>query len=250
MGGGSRFPTSTKQSCSVSKWFVLALVVWWRLAHPCFTQQRNGELTPRRQKTFSTHLSDALPTSLGTGSSSLLFTRDSRRLILATSFGSSIAVVELPTGKDEDFEVVKVFGEHGARDGGRELRGKVVNGKAVNGETNGDVTMNGTHESDSEEDEDDSDDESFAGASASMQNRPATVTCLAVSSDGKWLSSADLERKVCVFDLEELKVSCCLLLALPVRVLTPPSFLAALHHPSYARSRPQRALLPPYLHYH
>lgn len=172
--------------------------------------QKNGELTPRRQKTFSTCLSDALPTSLGTGSSNLLFTRDSRRLILATSFGSSIAVVELPTGRDEAFEVVKVFGEHGERDGGRELRGKLANGK-VNGDSDGDVQMNGVngngkhHESDSEED--DSDNESAADASGSNTNKPATVTCLSVSGDGKWLASADLARKVCVFDLEELKVS-------------------------------------------
>lgn len=122
-------------------------------------------------------------------------------------------MIELPAGREEDFEVVKVFGQHRERDGGRELRGKVANGKA-NGDVDGDVKMNGVngngkhHESDSE-DEDDSDDddsESEIGATASNTNKPASVTCLAVSGDGKWLASADLERKVCVFDLEELKV--------------------------------------------
>ena len=37
-------------------------------------------------------------------------------------------------------------------------------------------------------------------------DKPATVACLAVSSDTKWLASVDVERKVCVFDLELLKV--------------------------------------------
>ena len=207
---GSPSQISTRPSSFASNSYVLVdRYPYSACADTLPDPQKNGELTPRRQKTFSTYLSNALPTSLGTGSSNLLFTRDSRRLILATSFGSSIAVVELPGGKDEDFEVVKVFGEHGARDGGRELRGKVANGK-VNGD--GDIKMNGIngngkhHDSESE-DEDDSDGESEVGASSSNNSKPASVTCLAVSGDGRWLASADLERKVCVFDLEALKVS-------------------------------------------
>lgn len=172
--------------------------------------QRGGEITPRRQKTFSTHLAEALPTSLGTGSSSLVFTSDSARLILSTSFGSYIAVVELPNGKDDEFDVVKVFGQHGERDGVRELRGKVASRQA-NG--NGDVSMNGVngvngvhHGSDSASESDESEEEQPTIVSPST--KPALVAALTVSTDGQWLASADLERKVCVFDLTALRVSC------------------------------------------
>ncbi|KAK4701683.1 U3 small nucleolar RNA-associated protein 4, partial [Phenoliferia sp. Uapishka_3] len=157
--------------------------------------QKDGSLSPRRQKTFSTSLSAALPTSLGTGSSTLLFTADSSRLILATSFGSSLAVINLPAGKDEVFEVVKVFGDHAERgEGSREIRGR-----PMNGESNG---VNGTNGAEHE-----SEDEEMDGVreGSSKIEKPATVACVAVSSDGKWLASVDLERKVCVFDLETLQ---------------------------------------------
>ena len=163
-----------------------------------YVAQKNGEISPRRQKTFSTSLSAALPTTLGTGSSTLLFSKDSRRLILATSFGSSIAIIDLPPGREEEFDVVKVFSDHADREGTREIRGK---GGKINGEaglTNGDVSMNGA----------DSDEEQDSGPTEFSRagGKPAAVTCLAISNNGKWLSSADLERKVCVFDLENLKV--------------------------------------------
>lgn len=117
-------------------------------------------------------------------------------------------MVDLPTNRDEVFQVVRVFSDHAERDGTREIRGLATraNGKA-NGD--GDVAMNGVngngvhHETDS-----DGEDEEMDGGAASgtRGDKPATVACLAVSTDGKWLASADLERKVCVFDLEHLKV--------------------------------------------
>lgn len=167
--------------------------------------QKNDELVPRRQKTFSTTLSSALPTSLGTGSASLAFTPDSKKLILATSFGGTIAIVEMSSessAKTEDtFRVVKVFGEHAAKHKGeRETRGR--NGK-TNGTSNGDVEMNGVH-SDSEDDED---AEEGVAKEAQANTSTTTIACLSISSDGKWLASADLERRVCVFDLESLKVN-------------------------------------------
>lgn len=170
-------------------------------AHPLAREQKNGDICPRRQKTFSTSLSAALPPSLGTGSSVLVFTNDSRRLILATSFGSSIAVVDLPASKEEVFTVVRVFAEHGDREAGREIRGKSV------AKTTGDadVEMNGVEHEDSS-DEEDEEMESNAGGRARNGDKPATVACMAVSADGKWFASADVERKVCVFDLEALKV--------------------------------------------
>lgn len=170
--------------------------------------QRGGEIVPKRQKTFSTYLSEALPTSLGTGCSALRFTADSSRFVVATSFGSFIAIIQLPTSRDDDFDVLKVFSQHSERESGRELRGKL----ATKGH-NGDATMNGVkgngvhHDSDSESNMNDESEEEEQPEIISSASKPALVASMVISTDGRWLASADVERKTCVFDLETLKVS-------------------------------------------
>lgn len=161
---------------------------------------RNGDLVPKRSKTFTSTLAASLPTSLGTGSSCITFSRDSSRLVLSTAFGTSVAVVQLPQDSEGDVQVLAVFGE-----GAKSYAAK---NKAVNG-TNGDVEMNGagSDESDIEED-----------ASVSVGSTPknsTSIVALSVSADGKWLATADLERRVEVYDLINQKH----LLTLP----TPPS---------------------------
>jgi U3 small nucleolar RNA-associated protein 4 len=118
--------------------------------------------------------------------------------------------VQLPAGREDEFAVVKVFGQHGERESGRELRGKLAV-KSVNG----DVTMNGVngnggahHGSGSDSDSDsDGESEEEQPEIISTASKPALVTTMAVSGDGQWLASADLERKICIFDLDALKVS-------------------------------------------
>lgn len=50
----------------------------------------------------------------------------------------------------------------------------------------------------------DSDSDSGTAPRAQVGDKPATVACLAISADGAWLASADVERKVCVFSLASL----------------------------------------------
>lgn len=159
-----------------------------------------------------------------------MFSNDSKRLILGTSFGGTIAVVELPIGgrgaEEEGFQVVGVFSEHSRSEGGREIRGK--HGK----DANGDVEMDG---------EDDEEEETPSTGYGTRADKPATVVCLAVSGDGKWLASADLERKVCIFDLEKLSV----------RLHRASSFelmhLSALHYAADALAYPCCPRISPYL---
>ncbi|GAA5888631.1 hypothetical protein JCM6882_009026 [Rhodosporidiobolus microsporus] len=161
-------------------------------------QWRAGDLVPRRVKSFTPALSASLPSSLGTGSSCLIFTRDSQRLALSTAFGATLVVVELPEGKDDECEVVAVLGE------GAPKAKKAANG--INGAANGeDVEMNGAS-SESESDSDSEDGDEKAASAAPQPRVPSSVVCLSVSSDGKYLATAETDRKVVVYDLEASKV--------------------------------------------
>ena len=135
----------------------------------------------------------------------------------------------MPNGREEEFNVVKVFTDHGTRGGPREIRGKAFKVNGNGKQTNGDISMNGNDDSDSE-----SEDSMELESPPQVGDKPATVVALAISSDGKWLGSADLERKVCVFNLESLSVS--FLDFNNASLILIKSFLA-LHYPSNTLTR-------------
>ncbi|GAA6025888.1 hypothetical protein JCM10207_008829, partial [Rhodosporidiobolus poonsookiae] len=172
-------------------------------------QWRNGELIPRREKSLVPALSAALPGSLGTGASCLAFTKDSQRLVASSAFGAIVAVVQLPETREDECEVVAVLGE-GAPKAQPHANG--VNGASMDGE---DVEMNGGGDSDS----DDSDSEAAPSPSSSNKRVPSTIVCLALSTDGKLLATAETDRKVAVYDLEAAK----LVSTLPTPPLVPVS---------------------------
>ncbi|KAM0786467.1 hypothetical protein ACM66B_001929 [Microbotryomycetes sp. NB124-2] len=184
---------------------------------------RHDELVPKRQKSLSTRLSEALPKSLGTGASVLTFTADSRRLVAAMSLSSAVAVVSLPQSKETDVSIVKVFDQHATSDGSREVAGKLAHG-GVNGtaKTNG---VNGKARTSDATSNSESDSESDAeAASAPLRDEhAATIVCAATSTDGRWLATADGLRKVCVFDLRLLRVHA--VLPTPDRVPTMLAFV-------------------------
>ncbi|GAA6050690.1 hypothetical protein JCM3770_000894 [Rhodotorula araucariae] len=151
---------------------------------------RGGDLVPRRQKVFADALAASLPSSsLGTGASCLVFTKDSQRLVLSTAFGATVAVVQMSQGKEEEFEVVGVFGEGAPSK--RQPNG-LANGKSMSG----DVVMNGTDQSDSEDSEDEDDT-----PPAPTKRVPSAIVCLAVSSDGQFVAAAESDRAVKVYSL-------------------------------------------------
>lgn len=158
---------------------------------------KNGEMVPRRQKTFGDTLATGLSsTTLGTGASCLTFTRDSQRLVIAAAFGSSMVVVQLPAGRSEDFEVVAAFG-HGASRSSLRSNGLNGSGRA----SNGDVSMNGA-DSASDEDDSSSSDEDSAPSSGSARRIQAAVACLAVSNDGHFVATALTDRNVHIYDVQ------------------------------------------------
>lgn len=100
---------------------------------------------------------------------------------------------------------MSLFGQHGVRgssstsasttanNSGREIKGLGKKGE--------DVEMNDLSDSDQEADVE------MLNPKMKVGDKPATIVTLGLSEDGKWLASADLERKVCLFDLVLLKVS-------------------------------------------
>lgn len=144
---------------------------------------------PKRQKTFLSTLAGSISTSLGTGSSCIQFSTDSDRLYLSSAFESTVVAIELR--QEEDSEVVAVFGA------GR----KAFEDKKK--QANGDVEMNG-HASDPDGEEDS--EAGLASVSPQSSKGPGSIVAMTVSDDGKWLATADLERTVEVYDLEQRKV--------------------------------------------
>lgn len=96
---------------------------------------------------------------LGTGASALVFTPDSRRLVLATWTGARIVLLDLDEQARE--EVVRVFDSHREKD------------------------------PDGDKDE---------------QNEGVRVARVGVSPDCQWLATADSTGRVCVFNMDSVKV--------------------------------------------
>lgn len=134
----------------------------------------------------------------GCGASSLLFTPDSRRLVLALAASAHTIVLELSMDGNS-VEVVRSFAPQHTLVGGRSIKGngkasRRSRKKAADVEPNGDIEM---AESDESEDEN---DKPTAKASAPW------ITGLASSDDSQWLSTSDLDGKVTVFNLDTLQL--------------------------------------------
>ena len=187
-----------------------------------------GELVPRRVKSFVHTLQEAEKlaslslSTTGTGSTALLFTPDSQRLIMALTH-LVVVVVSLPT-EDDDARVLECF-KPIESDGGRTIirrqrRGRGKKGKNAQSVVNGDddvemaedaaVEPESEAESDAEEDEEkdeekDEDEGETAGADKSAAG--AWRVCLAASDDGQWLSTSDTLGRVAIYNLDTLRVS-------------------------------------------
>lgn len=167
--------------------------------------QKNGELHAKRVRDFSSSLSLAMSDSFGTGSGCLEFV-GSDQLVLATAFGSTVVIVELPPTKDASCTVKATF----------DARSKVPI-KHLPSMRNGRVPDN---DSDSDSDSD-TDDEMVDAVDVDEAEEATSVTCMTVSSDSKWLALATLRRKVVIYDLARLALH-----AVLPRTRTPPTALA------------------------
>ena len=153
-----------------------------------------------------TLLSSPLLTSLslettGTGSSSILFTPDSQRIILGLSHSLHLVVVELPKNSDDQPRVMKCFTRNDMMAGGRVVR---VKRRARNAEHRAadDVDMeNGQNGQNGHESDDDVPAKDIASA-----HPGSWIACMAASEDGQWLGVSDLLGRVAIYNLDTLRV--------------------------------------------
>lgn len=131
----------------------------------------------------------------GCGASSLLFTPDSGRLVMALVGSAHVVVVELPSDAHDDTTVVRCFAPQHNLIGGRSVvqpKGGRRRGRKAH---DGDVEMVEAKESESDEE-----------GKAEPKGPAPWVTGLAVSDDGQWLATSDLGGKVTVFNLDTLQL--------------------------------------------
>ncbi|WRT70913.1 uncharacterized protein IL334_007912 [Kwoniella shivajii] len=198
---------------SDGKWLAVSDLYETKLFH---LSSQGNTIRPTRIKSFLNTLSSSpllehLSIGLrGSGSSSILFTPDSQRLVLGSITTGQLIVIELQEDFDEDVNVIKCF----ARED-KIVDGRVVKGKP-NGHTNGDVNMS---------DESDEDDESDDEVPSNKEEKSAWVSCLAVSEDGQWLAASDLDGRTGVWNLDTLQLHATLptLPHSPISLSFPPS---------------------------
>ena len=168
------------------------------LTHPSWTQtdgrlvtlvQADGAYRARRCHDVTAALTSQSALERDLGASQLHFTSDSSRLVLATAIGARIVVVSLPESSHEEASVLRVFNQH--RLGSRRNTGRAVAGLPAQ-QANGDGGEAGS-DSESSDDEDAEDDVI------------SSIACLATSSDGQWLVSADSACRLHVFNLDSLQ---------------------------------------------
>lgn len=199
---------------------------------------------PHRIRSFATDLASASELKdlrlgqKGCGSSALLFTPDSGRLVMALAASAHVVVLELPEPDEGDeVEVARVFAPQHKLEGGRSIRRRRRQ-KAAH-RLDMDVEMDSDSSSDSEEEE---------------EKAPETqpwVTGLSCSFDGQYLATSDVGGKVTVFNLDTMSLHALLptLPQAPIALAFAPTHpLLLLVHPSNSvqfYDLEGRRLLPP-----
>ncbi|OCH96584.1 YVTN repeat-like/Quino protein amine dehydrogenase [Obba rivulosa] len=206
------------------KW--IAVSDWYEAKLFRLEEEGNGDLKPRRIRDFPSILAGELSSSESTGASSLVFSPDSTKLVVATSMSSYILVIDLGTGTPR---VLRKFQQHRMRDivlGKRVVRGR---------KEQEDVEMVDTENTDMAGKDAEKNAESSDSGSEEEENanvEPATVTRMAVSPDGQWLASTDDRCRTHVFNLDSVQHHCVL-----------PSFPQPVHALAFTPSHPHTLVL-------
>ncbi|WWC92534.1 uncharacterized protein L201_007493 [Kwoniella dendrophila CBS 6074] len=149
--------------------------------------------------------------SKGCGSSSIIFTPDSQRLILGLVSSGQLLVLELPEQASEEVDIVKCF----TRREDKIVDGRVVKGKSQsngtskdlpNGDSDINMSENGENEEDGREDEDDDDESEDEILNQKEEDNQSWISCLGVSDDNQWLAASDLDGRTGIWNLDTLQI--------------------------------------------
>lgn len=204
-----------------------------------------ASIRPHRVRTFANDLASASELKAlhlgqkGCGSSALLFTPDSGRLVMALAANAHVVVLELPEPEEGDeIEVARVFApQHKLVEGGRSIRRRRRQKAAHRLEMDVEMDSDGS---------DSSDDEAMKAPTAQPW-----VTGLSCSLDGQYLATSDEAGKVTMFNLDTMSLHALLptLPQAPIALAFAPTHpLLLLVHPSNSvqfYDLEARRLLPP-----
>jgi len=197
-------------------------------------QESNGDLTPRRIRDFSAILHSQLPDKTpSAGASSLIFSPDSSRLVVATAMSSYIVVFDLGRGGGSRPPIaMRRFDQH-------RVAGSILGGRIIKGRTRQhpgpaeDASPASDESAEAPEDGDAFESESSAIDDGLPQgNAISTVTRMATSSDGQWLVTTDTHGRTFVFNLDSVTYHATL-----------PSFASAIHALAFDTASPSTLVI-------
>ncbi|TBU35023.1 WD40 repeat-like protein [Dichomitus squalens] len=165
------------------------------------SEEKNGDLKPKRIRDFSATLQSTL-NGASTGASSLTFTPESSKLLLATSNSAIVLVVDLGS-EGHSPRVLRKFEQHRIRD--NVVKGRLVKGRQSSPAANGDSDVEMGLQNEGAPGADGaqaSDDDSDLEDSRIVRT---TITRMAVSPDGQWLATSDDRRRTHIFNLDAVQ---------------------------------------------
>ncbi|KAI0374397.1 WD40 repeat-like protein [Pilatotrama ljubarskyi] len=202
----------------------IAVADWYETKLFQLTEENNGDLKPRRIRSFASIVQSQL-SSTSSGASSLLFTPDSSKLVLATSTSSTVLIIDLGSGSaDQPPRVLRKFEQHRLREG-------FVNNRVIKGRKGSPPGVDGDVDMATEEDGADAASDAESDVEDAKLVR-TTITRMAVSPDGQWLASADDRHRTHVYNLDAVQHHCAL-----------PSFPHAIHALAFDACAPNTLVL-------
>ncbi|TFY69046.1 hypothetical protein EVJ58_g640 [Rhodofomes roseus] len=199
-------------------------------------EELNGDITPRRIRDFSAILHSQLPDKAASaGASSLAFSPDSSKLVVATAMSSYVVVFDLGRGGGSRSPVVmRKFDQH--RAAGTTIGGRVIKGKGrmqQHSELAEEAIPVPEEPAEAPEDENVSEGEPPDIENDIPQKKTIpTITRMATSPDGQWLATTDTDGRTFVFNLDSATYH-----------TTLPSFASAIHALAFDTASPSTLVI-------
>ncbi|KAI0762616.1 WD40 repeat-like protein [Fomes fomentarius] len=214
----------------------IAVADWYETKLFQITEESNGDLKPKRIRDFAATLQGSIANA-STGASSLTFTPDSSKLVIASSQSVAVLIVDLGSAASAP-RVLRKFEQHRVKDGF--VKGRAVKGRrsppSVNGD--GDVEMASDNEEARDATANDAGDDAAVPSPSSDSDVEdskvvhTTITRMTISPDGQWLATTDDRRRTHIFNLDAVQHHCAL-----------PTFPQPIHALAFDPSAPSSLLL-------